>query len=109
MAKQIKFKHKTIDYTLEFTRKSIETMERGGFRLDDIVDKPMLTLPVLFAGAFMAHHRFEKKETIDDIFKMLPNKSELLNTLAEMYNEPLATLMEDPDETEGKLEWGKSW
>jgi hypothetical protein len=50
MAKQITFEFEGKNYTLEFTRKSIETMERQGFVIGDIVDKPMLTLPALFAG-----------------------------------------------------------
>ena len=52
MAKKISFVHDGKEYTLEYTRKSIEIMERQGFVIGDIVDKPMLTLPALFAGAF---------------------------------------------------------
>jgi hypothetical protein len=29
--------------------------------------------------------------------------------LAEMYNEPLEALMEEPEENEGNVEWGASW
>ena len=65
MAKTIKINFEGTEYTLEFTRKSIETMERQGFVVGDIADKPMSTLPTLFAGAFLAHHRFVKKEVID--------------------------------------------
>ena len=36
MAKQLKFTYKAIDYTLEFSRKVIEDMERAGFIADDI-------------------------------------------------------------------------
>lgn len=98
-----------MEYTLEFTRKSIETMERNGFSVGDIERKPMTTLPALFAGAFLAHHRYVKREVIDSIFAKLPKKEELLVKLAEMYNEPLETLMSDSEETEGNLTWGASW
>lgn len=109
MAKTIKIDFEGTEYTLEFTRKSIETMERQGFVARDIAVRPMSTLPSLFAGAFLAHHRFVKKEIVDTIFSKLTNKDELVEKLAEMYNEPLETLMSDPEESEGNLNWGASW
>mgnify|MGYP003322655512 CR=1 FL=1 len=109
MAKKINIEFEGVEYTLEFTRKSIEIMERQGFVARDIGTRPMSTLPSLFAGAFLAHHRFVKKEIIDTIFSKLTNKDELVEKLAEMYNEPLETLMSDPEESEGNLNWGASW
>jgi len=110
MAKQISFEYDGKQYTLEFTRKSIEMMERQGFNINDITDKPMTTLPALFAGAFIAHHRFVKRDIIDEIYSKLTNKQELLQKLAEMYNEPLEALMEDPDDNEGNaLNWEASF
>lgn len=107
MAKQINFLYRDNDYTLEFTRKSVERMERQGFTPNDIVDKPMLTLPQLFAGAFIANHPYISRKIIDGIFDDIANKSELISKLAEMYNEPLVALMEDNEE--GNVEWGASW
>lgn len=109
MAKQIKFEYEGQEYTLEFTRKSIETMERQGFVADDIVNKPMSTLPALFAGAFVAHHRFIKKELVNEIYAKMTNKQELIEKLAEMYNEPILTLLEEPEENAGNVKWGASW
>ncbi len=109
MAKTINFEYNGNEYTLEFTRKSIETMERQGFVIGDIVDKPMLTLPALFAGAFLANHRFMKRKEIDEIYSKMTNREDLLQKLAEMYNEPLEALMEEPEESEGNVEWGASW
>ena len=110
MAKTITIQYEGTEYTLEYTRKSIETMERQGFVVSDIEDKPMSTLPVLFAVAFLAHHRFVKRDVIDAIFLKMPRKGELINDLAEMYNEPLEALMDEPDqESEGNLSWGASW
>lgn len=34
-------------------------MEKRGFVASDITDKPMTTPPALFAGAFLAHHRYQ--------------------------------------------------
>jgi len=109
VSKSITFEYQNVSYTLEFTRKSIETMERQGFVAADIAEKPMLTLPTLFAGAFLAHHRYLKRETIDQIFYKLSNKQELIGKLAEMYNEPILALMDEPEDNEGNVKWGASW
>jgi len=110
VAKQIRFEYKGQEYILEFTRKSIEMMERQGFVASDIVEKPMTTLPALFAGAFLAHHRNVKKELIDEIFSKMTNKEELIRKLAEMYNEPIMALMDEPDPNdEGNVKWEASF
>ena len=109
MAKQIRFEYDGKEYTLEFTRKSIETMERQGFVASDIADKPMTTLPALFAGAFLAHHRYVKKELVDEIYSKMTNKQDLLSKLAEMYNEPIQALMEEPEDAEGNVKWEASF
>lgn len=109
MAKQIIFQFEDKDYILEFTRKSIETMERQGFIVSEVTEKPVSTLPVLFAGAFLAHHRFVKKDVIDKIFDKLTNKQDLIGKLAEMYNEPIMALMDEPEGQEGNVEWEASF
>ena len=67
MSKQLKFSYKGTDYTLEYTRRTVEQMEREGFVAEEIRTKPMTMLPTLFAGAFKAHHKFVKAEVIDEI------------------------------------------
>ena len=52
--KQITFEYEGKDYTLEYTRNSVRTMERRGFVSDDITTKPMTVVPDLFAGAFLS-------------------------------------------------------
>jgi hypothetical protein len=102
MAKQLNFEFEGKDYTLEFTRESIKQMEREGFVAGDILNKPMNTLPKLFAGAFKAHHRFDtKQKKIDEIFEKFKNKQALIEKLAEMYSEPMETLMDDEAIEEG--------
>lgn len=105
MAKTLSFTYKDKDYTLEFTRRTIQQMERNGFIASDIETKPMTTLPDLFAGAFLAHHRFEKREVIDEIYSHLTNKEELIGKLAEMYNDPILSLVEEPTEAKGNVKW----
>ena len=102
MAKQLNFEYENKEYTLEFTRESIKQMEREGFIASDVVNKPMNTLPKLFAGAFKAHHRFDtKQKKIDEIFELFKNKQALVEKLAEMYSEPMETLMDDEAIDEG--------
>lgn len=109
MSKQLTFVYNDQEYVLEFTRRSVEMMEKQGFVADDIERKPMTVLPSLFAGAFLAHHRFTKRDVIDEIYAKLPNKMDLIGKLAEMYNEPLNALLEEPDEKSGNVNWTANW
>lgn len=109
MNKAIEFSYKGKDYTLEFTRKSVETMDRQGFVASHIVDHPMTVLPTLFRGAFVANHRNVKPEIIDEIFSKLTNKQDLIGKLGELYNAPIMALMDEPDEDEGNVQWGANF
>ena len=109
MSKQLSFTYKGVNYCLEYTRKSVEIMERQGFVASDIETKPVTVLPSLFAGAFLANHRFVKREVIDEIYSNMTNKSELIGKLSEMYNEPIMALVDEPDESEGNVNWTASW
>ena len=109
MNKQLRFIYQDKEYVLEYTRKSVEAMEKRGFVASDIESKPMTVLPALFAGAFLANHRFTKQEVIDDIFSKMTNKTELIGKLAEMYNEPIMALVDEPEESEGNVDWTASW
>ena len=109
MSKQLEFEHDGKKYTLEFTRRTVSEMEKKGFIASEITDKPMTTLPALFAGAFLANHRFVKKETIEEIFSKLTKKEDLIGKLAEMYNEPIMALVEDPEENKGNISWTATW
>lgn len=109
MAKQLTFTYGGKDYTLEFTRRTVAEMEKKGFIASDITDKPMTTLPALFAGAFLAHHRFVKEDIINDIYSKLTKKEDLIGKLAEMYNEPILALVEEPEKAEGNLDWTATW
>ena len=113
MAKQLTITDPTsgVTYTLEYTRKTVGMMERQGFVADDVVKKPMTLLPALFAGAFLAHHRFVKREVIDNLYARLTRKDELISHLVEMYNDPLVTLLDEPEQEdgEGNLSWKAGW
>jgi hypothetical protein len=107
MSKQITFTFEDKDYTLEYTRRTVRQMEESGFVAREIDNKPMTLLPQLFAGAFLAHHKYIKQEVIERIYNAMPNKEDLIGALAEMYNDPIVTLMDEP--TEGNVEWTPSW
>ena len=92
-------------YILEYTRKTVKEMEADGFNLEDLTNKPMLTLPRLFEGAFLAHHRYTKRETVESIFKGIGNREELFTTLVEMYRTPINALWEEPEESEKNVGW----
>lgn len=113
MAKQLTINDPVsgVTYTLEFTRKTIELMEKSGFVAADMERKPMTLLPALFAGAFLAHHRFVKRDVIDAIYAKLNHKDELIGALVEMYNEPLMALLDEPEQEndEGNLSWKAGW
>lgn len=109
MAKQLKFTFEDKEYDLEFTRRTVAEMEKKGFVASNITDKPMTTLPAMFAGAFLAHHRFVKEDVIDKIYSKLTKKEDLIGKLAEMYNEPIMALVEEPEESEGNVDWTASF
>ena len=108
MSKQLNFQYKDINYTLEFTRRSVEQMEREGFVAEDITTKPMIMLPTLFAGAFKANHRFVKPEVINEIYSKMPDKAGLISNLAEMYRDTLSSLFDEPADGAENLTWTRS-
>ena len=109
MSKQLNFNYNGTEYTLEFTRRTVEQMERNGFVAEDLQNKPMSTLPTLFAGAFKAHHKLVKREVIDEIYSKMTNKADLIGKLAEMYSEPIMALIDEPAESAENLTWTQSW
>ncbi len=109
MNKQLRFTYQLKEYCLEYTRSTVAAMEKKGFVASDIETKPVTVLPALFAGAFIANHRYVKQDVIDEIYSKMTNKQELIGKLAEMYNEPIMALIDEPAESEGNLDWTASW
>ena len=107
MAKTLTFTFEGKDYTLEYTREAVKTMERAGFVADDLAQKPMLMFPQLFSYAFWAHHKYLNGNEIQKIFDRIPNRRELLARLVEMYREPYEEFMNDPEpeDGEGNVTW----
>lgn len=109
-SKKIKIKWEDKDITLEFTRRTVEQLERAGFRIDELGSAPVTQVTMLVHGAFLANHRKTKTETIEKIFSMIPNKENFIAKLAEMYNETRDTLLEEPEEDDEKnVNWEANW
>ena len=104
MAKQIKLTFEGKPYVLEYNRKTVELMERQGFVLSDMTERPATMIPMLFSGAFFMHHRHLNPSVIDKIFEELENRSDLISVLANMYSEPIMTLVDDTEKP-GNVSW----
>ena len=109
MAKEIHFTYDGKDDTLEYTRRTVQQMETEGFSISKVTETPAISIPMLFAGAFKAHHKWMKPNVIEEIYAQMPNKDKLIERLAEMYNDSLATLMDEPDESAKKVSWETNW
>ena len=94
------------EYTLEYSRQSVKTMETQGFILDELTSKPMTMIPLLFSGAFIKNHRGVKRSVVDEIFDNIADKSGLMEALMEMYAETLSALTES-NESEGNVTWAR--
>lgn len=105
MATKITFPYKGKDYCLEYTKRTVKQMEDRGFVIGRYLEAPMTILPELFAGAFLANHKFTPREAIDEIYDLMKDKKTLIGTLTTMYNEPIEALMEDGEEEGNGIAW----
>ena len=106
MAKKINVPYNGKKYTLEFTRSTVSAMEKAGFSINELSEKPATMIPMLFSGAFAANHPNTKVATINKIYDGMGNKSGLVKVLTEMYSEAVYTLLSDEDEeNEGNPGW----
>ena len=105
MSKKIEFSFKGKDYTLEYNRKAVAFIEEQGFQISELTKKPMLMLPLAFAGLFFKNHKYTKQSEIDEIFDQFKDKDKLLTTIVDMLNETYRTLTTDEEENQGNIEW----
>lgn len=105
MKNKIAFVFEGKDYTLEFTKNSVKEMERRGFVASEVIEKPLSVLPDMFAGAFIANHRFTKRKVIDAIFLQIDNKAELVNSLAELYSCVIDDFVDELSKPKNGLPW----
>ena len=94
-------------YILEYDRKSIATMERLGFNVNEFGAKPMIMLPLAFKGLFIKNHKFVKDSFIDECFDNFKNKEKLIETIGTMLSETYETLQSTDEEGNdlGNIDW----
>lgn len=107
MATQITVTYKSDKYMLEYSRLTASAIEKQGFVLDELTDKPNIMIPLLVHGAFLKHHRDLKQKQIDEIFENIVNKmgkedeEGFIAVLANMYAETVSTLTDENAVDEG--------
>ena len=109
MPKQIVLTYKDVEYTLEFNRKTASAIEKQGFDYERVQQEPNTMVPLLVHGAFRMHHPTVSANLIEEIFAEIPDKTEFLIKLVEVYAEPLVALFGDSEKKEGNASWGASW
>lgn len=103
---KINLKFKDKEYILEYSRYSIQTMEKEGFNIQEVSNKPAVMLPLLFEGAFTKNHKFVKRQEIDEIYNSISKKDELIGVLSQMVLEAYECLLGDNKEVdEGNAHW----
>lgn len=93
------------EYTLEFSRKSIEFAEKRGFKMDELGDYMMTRVPELFYYSFRMHHStMTKKQTDDILFDKLGGMSEeMLTRLGELYAQGYESLINSEESKNSKV------
>lgn len=105
MANAVTFTYKNTNYTLDFDRNTAVLLEQQGFKVDEVGDKPNTYIPMLFYYSFAKYHRGIKRNLVDEIFEIMPKKSELIKALIELYLETGNSLFDEPEGDEGNLTW----
>ena len=101
---KITLKYSGKEYSLEYSRQSVRTIESQGFVAEQLSAKPMTMIPILFQGAFLKNHKGIKRNLIDEIYEGISDKTALIVALADMYTETVGALLEDREE-EGNVSW----
>lgn len=105
MNTQINLTHNGVKYVLEYDRMGVKMLEQNGFEINEFMAKPMSNIELVFAGAFIKNHRKTNQVTIDEIYKGCKNKEKLIGILQQMISETYESLLADPEENEGNVEW----
>lgn len=93
--KEIKFLYSGKEYTLAYTRESVEKAEEKGFNIQEMQNRPISTMRKIFVYSFLAHHGAVSEKTINEIYGLLENKEQIVQKLVEMYAETVESLMAD--------------
>lgn len=106
MNTKIELNYKGVDYTLEYNRASVKVLEANGFKIDELLDKPMTNIELIFQCAFIKNHPNVQLTTINEILNECPDKNNLLLTLKNMIDETYESLLSEPkDGKSGNVTW----
>lgn len=106
MNTKINLTYHGVPYTLEYDRMSVKTLEANGFNIQEFLNKPMSNIEMVFAGAFIKHHRKTKQNLITEIYDKCPRKDDLIEALIKMIQETYEALFEDAEsDDEGNATW----
>ena len=105
MSKHVKIEYNGQTYKLTFTKATVKQCEQNGFRLNDIDNMPGTMIDILVRGAFMKEHPFIKQSLVEEIYDQIVDKKGFLSVLTDLYNEPLAGLIADPEKSEKNATW----
>ena len=97
----ISFDYNGKHYCLEYTRATVQLMERAGFCPNDIDQKPALRLEQMWAGAFLKNHRNVSDRVISELLDKMGDRKKLFGILQDMISETYNALVEDNDTDEG--------
>lgn len=105
----ISFDYNGKHYCLEYTRATVQMMERAGFCPNDIDQKPALRLEQMWAGAFLKNHRNVSDRVISELLDKMGDRKKLFSILQDMISETYNALVEDNDTDEGDQGNVVSW
>ena len=93
------------EYTLEFSRKSIEFAEKRGFKMDELGDYMMTRVPELFYYSFRMHHPMMTKKPTDEILfdKLGGMSEEMLTRLGELHAQGYESLINSDESKNSKV------
>lgn len=86
------------EYKLGFSKRTVRQLERNGFKIDDVGDKPTTYFPVLFYGAFLKYQPRMKEEDAMALLGKIKDMSGLSRKLIELYQEPAEAMFNEPAE-----------
>lgn len=110
MAKQIVIDFKGNSYTLCFTRRTVELMERQEFNVTEIDKSPLTMFTRFFHYAFLAEHKNIRIDLTTEILDNLANKEELWKVLMQMYTDTVNSLLTtEEDSNNGDEEKKAQW
>lgn len=89
-------------YVLTFTAETVQAIESRGFVLENLDKQPMIMMPLLLEGAFLAKEANRvTPDKVLEIWKDVKDKKGLLQKLVLLYNDPIDEMFAK----EGNQEW----